>query len=138
MEAERKLETDLFHIGLVMLVCGMVLWAAYDFVLSDLLPQFPCVLYTLFGIYCPGCGGTRAFRALLRGRFLLSLWYHPLVPYMAAVGGGFLVTQSLHRMGLKCVKGWKFRSWYLYGAIFVVICNFLVKNALLLFCGIGL
>ena len=44
---------------------------------------FPCLFHLLTGLYCPGCGGTRAFRALLAGNLLLSIRYHPLVAYMA-------------------------------------------------------
>lgn len=33
----------------------------------------PCPVYTLFRIYCPGCGGTRAIYALLDGDFMLAL-----------------------------------------------------------------
>ena len=27
----------------------------------------PCLFYRVSGLYCPGCGGTRAIRALLEG-----------------------------------------------------------------------
>lgn len=46
---------------------------------------FPCLFQRLTNLYCPGCGGTRAVLALLRGDVLLSLKYHPLVVYGAAV-----------------------------------------------------
>lgn len=46
---------------------------------------FPCLFRSLTGLYCPGCGGTRAFWYLLHGQIGKSLYYHPLVPYMAAV-----------------------------------------------------
>lgn len=136
METEGKLETDLFHIGLVMLVLGAVTWAVYDFLVSSELLKVTCVLHSLTGLYCPGCGGTRAFHALLGGRVILSAWYHPLVLYGAVVGGGFFLTQALHRVGLKCVKGWKFHNWYLYVGLFLTVGNFFLKNALLLICGI--
>ena len=45
----------------------------------------PCLFRSLTGLYCPGCGGTRALRFLLKGDVMKSLWYHPLVGYMAAV-----------------------------------------------------
>ena len=46
---------------------------------TGVLPSFPCVLYMALGIYCPGCGGTRALRALLGGHFIRSLRYNPAV-----------------------------------------------------------
>ena len=45
----------------------------------------PCLFRSLTGLYCPGCGGTRAVRYLLQGEIGRSLWYHPLVGYMAVV-----------------------------------------------------
>ena len=50
------------------------------------------------GIYCPGCGGTRAAYALLCGKPLLSLYYHPIVLYTVVVGAAFLVTQTIGRL----------------------------------------
>lgn len=132
----RDLETELFHIGLVFAAVGISVWALYFFWLKDLLPQVPCFFSHVIGIYCPGCGGTRAAAALAEGRFLLSVWYHPLVPYMAVVGGGFMLTQALSRLGIKYIKGWKFHNWYLYGAVILLGCNFLIKNLLRLAWGI--
>ena len=47
----------------------------------------PCLFYCATGIYCPGCGGTRAVKYLLEGNLLKSLWYHPLVGYLVLVAG---------------------------------------------------
>ena len=46
---------------------------------------FPCLFHLLTGFYCPGCGGTRAIRLLLKGELIKSFCYHPFVPYLALV-----------------------------------------------------
>ena len=104
--------------------------------ISRLLP--PCLFYQISGYYCPGCGGTRAVKALCRGQFFRALWYHPLVPYLAVGFGGFMVTQGLHRVGTRLIRGWRFHQWYLYGAVFLVLANFILKNMLRLIWGITL
>ena len=37
----------------------------------------PCIFRKATGIYCPGCGSTRALRALFAGDFLAALRYNP-------------------------------------------------------------
>lgn len=37
----------------------------------------PCVFRKATGIYCPGCGSTRALRALFAGDFLAAFRYNP-------------------------------------------------------------
>lgn len=44
---------------------------------------YPCLFYIFTGAYCPGCGGTRAVRALFRGEIKRSFLYHPFVLYVA-------------------------------------------------------
>lgn len=47
--------------------------------------NIPCVFLHFFGIYCPGCGMTRALLSVLRLDFLSALYYNPLVfalPYV--------------------------------------------------------
>ena len=34
--------------------------------------NFPCLFHMMTGAYCPGCGGTRAVKSLLKGEILLS------------------------------------------------------------------
>ncbi len=133
---KKELEDQLFEIGLVFLAAGSGLGALYYFFLRGWLPEIPCFFLSVLGIYCPGCGGTRAVIALFQGRFLLSLWYHPLVLYFVIIAGGFMITQGLHRLGIKRIQGWKFHSWYLYAAVALIGCNFLIKNMLRLIWGI--
>lgn len=136
MDRKRTLETELFHIGLIFLAAGVGIWAVCHFALGDMLSGMPCFFDRILGIYCPGCGGTRALTALVQGRLLKALWYHPLIPYLAVVGGGFMLTQGLERLGVRHVRGWRYHSWYLYVAIGLIVFNFIAKNVLRLFWGI--
>lgn len=41
--------------------------------------SYICPIFLFTGWYCPGCGATRAVRALLHGHFLRSFIYNPCV-----------------------------------------------------------
>ncbi len=130
-------ETQLYRIGLAAILFGGIAGWIY---LRVIVPRFspPCALYRITGIYCPGCGGTRAVEALLHGHPLLSLWLHPLVLYTLVIFGGFMLTQTLARLRLGHIRGWKFHNWYLWGALGILTVNWLLKNILLVRFGIAL
>ena len=99
----------------------------------------PCLLHSATGLYCPGCGGTRAVKALLRGRLLLSLFYHPFVPYTAFVGGWFMLSQTIERLSRGKLRiGMHYRDLYLWLALAIVLVNCLAKNLVLILCGVAL
>ena len=105
--------------------------------LSIQLPM--CMMLRITGCYCPGCGGTRAFLKLLQGRFLEAVYFHPIVPYGALVGGWYFISHTLEyiskgrwEIGMRC------RDVYLYAAIAIIFLNWIVKNAFLMFGGIRL
>ncbi len=53
--------------------------------------RLPCLFYELTGLYCPGCGNTRAVMALWRLDFIAAFRYNPLflleLGYLAWVPG---------------------------------------------------
>lgn len=130
MEKQITLEESLYKIGIIALLVCFITVPLYFGVVLRKFEMPPCVFNTFFQIYCPGCGGTRAVDALFHGHILESVWCHPLVLYTVMVFGGFMLTQSLERAGVKHIKGWKFHNWYLYGAVVILVCNFLIKNLL--------
>ena len=95
-----------------------------------------CVWWSHFGIYCPGCGGTRSVYALFHLDLLRSAYYHPLVPYLALGGGWFLLSHTVGILTKGKWKGIRFHDWYAILALVIVILQFLIKNVLLLGFGI--
>ncbi len=133
MKKNKTLEDQLYHLGLIFLILTCPGIFAYYGIVVKYFEVPPCVFFTVLGFYCPGCGGTRAVSALLCGHLFRSLWYHPLVLYIAVVAGGFMLTQTLERLKIPGVKGWKYHDRYMYGMIAVTALNWLLKNILLYF-----
>lgn len=97
-----------------------------------------CSFFRLTGLYCPGCGGTRACIALLHGHFLRSLVYHPVVLYGTTVYTVYAVRNLLalfaQRTGFPLqgmTSGMAFRNIYLYIAVALILANWVLKNILL-------
>lgn len=94
--------------------------------------SYPCWIHSKIGLYCPGCGGTRAFLAVLHGRFLRSLYYHPVVPYMGVIYVLFLEKGILHYLSRGKFAFMRFRLGYVYVGIAITIVQFLIKNICLI------
>lgn len=98
----------------------------------------PCLFHTMTGLYCPGCGGTRAVWYLLHGHFLLSLRFHPLVLYTAVI----LLGEAMAFLAAKTVRRSKtclgHEKCLLYVAVGIVAVNFVVKNYFLIRYGVDL
>ena len=100
----------------------------------------PCLFRSLTGLYCPGCGGTRAVRYLLQGEIGRSLWYHPLVGYMAVVivleSGAWALRRWGRRQGRAGIV--RFLGHYeaeVYVGIGISAVNWAVKNLALFWWG---
>ena len=98
----------------------------------------PCLFLAMTGLYCPGCGGTRAVWYLLHGHLCLSFRFHPLVPYTAMV----LLMEAMTFFAAKVSGNGKLylghEKGFLYLAVGIVAVNFAVKNYLLIRYGIDL
>lgn len=128
-----------YIIGWIFLALTAGLGIALHLGAFDQLNPPPCTLHSLTGLYCPGCGGTRALAALLRGHPLCSLYYHPIIPYAAAVGGWFMLSQTIERLSHGRLNiGMHYRDIYLWIALALILVNCLVKNLFLVLGGIAL
>ena len=78
------IEKLFYKIGKVFLVIGIigaVVLLVTDFQIISWIPE--CYYFSRTGLYCPGCGGTRSVKRLLRGDLIGSFIYHPFVLYCA-------------------------------------------------------
>jgi len=87
-----------------------------------------CPLHALTGLYCPGCGGTRAIQALLHGDPGRALAYNPLLPFMLALGLFLLADQVLLRLKGKRLIPLRHHGKLALAALAVVALFFLARN----------
>lgn len=90
---------------------------------------FPvCPLYSMTGLYCPGCGLTRGFHALFHGDILGALDYNVFVPVyflmFAYLGISlFLIAARGRGLPLKLAK-----PFYAYGFVALLLVFGVVRN----------
>ncbi len=134
MKKDSSQDTNLYIIGwcgIAIVMAYLILKYMFQFDIMDYMPS--CTLYTWTGLYCPGCGGTRAVIALAKGEILESFYLHPFVPYAAILGGWFMISQTMERLSKGKIKiALHFRMIYAWLAIALILINFLWKNISLL------
>ena len=125
----------LWQIPLLLFV--LVYALAYRHALSVGSAIFSCRIASTLHIYCPGCGGSRALSALLRGKILSSLRYYAPLPLAAFL----LLLSDLRMLLFLCGKGSFPSRRFGYGAMILCIAavflQFIIRN-IFLFQGIDL
>lgn len=121
-------------IAIMVGVVALILMKLFHIDIEQLpIRRMPCLLYTLFHVYCPGCGGTRAVFALLRGDVLQSLYYHPVVVYTVVMYAWYLISNTVQWLSKEKIRiGTNFKTWYGVVAIVIIVVNWVVRNVLLL------
>ncbi len=109
-----------------------------DMMVSLAMGKRPCLFQALTGLYCPGCGGTRAVKALLAGDLWASFCYHPLVLYIALVAVRFAVSYLLFGKTRDPKYRISLTDPYVFVGCAIIAVNFLVKNYFLIVEGIDL
>lgn len=120
---------DVFYlIGKMIFIPVMLfgLWFARNG-FSDYGELFECEIRRISGLPCPGCGGTRAFYHLFRGEIIQSIRFNPVVIYGVAAYLHFMLTMSGRKSIGKKKEGEVRVQFYLYGAVVVLLLQWLVK-----------
>jgi len=102
--------------GLAFVLSPFAVWAvlAHPIMAEPFLPK--CLFHETTGLYCPGCGGTRAVLCLTEGRILDAFHNNALWPLAAA-----LVAYLWLSAGLFAWRGTRFRLSALNGRVAVAI-----------------
>ena len=122
----------IINIIVAFLVAGFV---AFTLLLKDR-EEMQCAFYSLTGLYCPGCGGTRAVYSVLKLNILDAIRYNVTVPF-----GIFVYIYYNVRAFIAALKNdTEYRKKQKYCLCIVLVAvlllNFVLKNALLIFFGI--
>lgn len=100
--------------------------------------HMPCVFHLITGLYCPGCGGTRALLYLIHGQVLQSFIYHPLVLYGTVIVAVELVSAATAKWSGKPKYYLGHEALFIYVGTGIIAINWIVKNVLLVGFGIDL
>ena len=98
----------------------------------------PCAFHEFTGLYCPGCGGTRAVRFLVRGNIWKSFIYNPTVLYTVIATFIFFAFVVKYKISGKHLNKDKIVLLMLYIGIAIMILNWIIKDWFLIFRGIDL
>lgn len=112
-------------IGTLIIVFSVILYITY---ISKFIKIPQCSFYKTFGMYCPGCGATRAVYSLYAGEILQSAYYNPLILYLVIVDLWYLITEGIAKILKKENKFFvKNIKIYLYLALIILILNWGIK-----------
>lgn len=89
-----------------------------------------CVFYDTTGLECPGCGGQRALKALLRGEFIEAFYFNPLIylylPMLILLSIGVVEVYIIKNEWF--VKRFRMPSWFGLLFILVIVSFFIIRN----------
>jgi hypothetical protein len=85
-----------------------------------------CLFHELTGLYCPGCGTTRALYFLLHGSFLQALQNNALVIFLLPVLGATMLWRSWRRRPPSLDS--RFRSIWIVVLLAVVVVFGVLRN----------
>lgn len=114
--------------GGVLLAGGAVIFAVAYFnpVTAGFFPV--CPLFAATGIYCPGCGMTRAFHALFQGDILSALHFNAMLPFYAFIFGYVFISTLMivlrgRGLNYKIFRPWMMYSFLTFALLFAVMRN---------------
>ncbi len=134
LERLRQMDADkcLFLLGNVMLVLGMVFGLLVKIGELELGTGGDCMFRRITGMYCMGCGGTRATLAYLHGHILTSIKYNAFVAYGLTFFFFFMGSHYLRVLTKGRIEGLHFKLRYVIIGVVILTLHFIVRNIMLI------
>ena len=89
----------------------------------------PCVFHMLTGFYCPGCGATRAIRALMKFNIYEAFRYNSLIVILFPLGLVYFIYKYVIN-GRKNIPNWIWIFFLIITVIFGIFRNISAFNYL--------
>ena len=105
---------------IIMILLAMINW---KYGLLGRLPK--CFLLQKTGLWCPACGGTRAFDAMCHGHLIKSFFWNPVVLYGTYLEIRILTGRIKNWSGVYCFNC---EPVHLLFICFLMGMNFILKN----------
>lgn len=87
----------------------------------------PCLFHELTGYHCPGCGNTRALRALINLHPIISLRNNPAMILLSLIGAGYYAELAADVCGKK-IKLVPRNLYFWVGLLTVMTIFYIVRN----------
>ena len=118
-----ELDKLLYELGLI--VAGIVIALLLLYMMTGISVfnmGFRCNFYRLTGLPCPGCGATRALRALVNGQWMKCLYYYPPLIYGVIAYIVFMLRCFIYRhLGLIKAKDGAVVKYIYIGIALIVV-----------------
>lgn len=128
---------NLYYCGLILPAVAVFLVIVFKITGAD--PGrflLPCLFHEITGLYCPGCGGTRAFVKLMQGDIHASLHYHPIVLYGSVLYVWYMITNTIQYLSRGKIRiAMKYRSFYVWVGVGILALDTIWKNLCLILWG---
>ena len=124
---QSDMENIIYWWSIAVVLCVAAMYAAV-FLLMDILGiDRACGFYSMFGIPCPGCGGTRALANLLHGRIWTAVRYNAFAVYCCLMYGVYFLTNTFNRLSGGRFPAMRFRELYMYAGLVILIVQYVYK-----------
>ena len=90
----------------IAVLCLLALIFCFNPITFPLYP--PCIFHHITGLYCPGCGSTRAIHALLHGDLLGALRFNPLTLLFIFILASYGIVYAIY-----LIKGKSFNASFI-------------------------
>ena len=132
MEKRRRNAIILFVLSNLAALAAVFLYLLFMSIYDAESAEPICNFQRIFHIYCPGCGGSRSLRALVRLDLVSSFICFPPLPLSLPILGyaEYLLVRGIIDSDARRIL--KFKPWILIIPAAMIILNFLARNVLLL------